>query len=105
FMQVDPLGAGYMGPDYSGVFVYTSTRPTVAVGNRVDIGSSVVANFYGQIQLNEVTIVVAGTGVAAPAPIVVTPAEVATGGARAAQLESVVVQVNSVTVTSVTPTL
>jgi cysteine-rich repeat protein len=98
FMQVDPSGAGYNGPDYSGIFVFKSAHG-VNVGDIVDITDATAANFFGQIQLTNPVIAVKGQGTV-PAPVVVLPAEVATGGSRASQLESVLVRVNNVTVTA-----
>ena len=59
------------------------------------ITTATIANFNGQIQLSGPTVVVdASLGEATPPPVVVTTAEIATGGARATKLESVLVQVN-----------
>lgn len=106
FVQVKAGDAGYAGPDFSGLFVFTgATSPflaQVAVGNRVTIDAN-VAVFQGQTELDAVaavTVVAAGPE-AAPAPVVVTAAEVTTGGARAAALESVLVQVGASTVTAI----
>ncbi len=102
FIQVKETDTGYAGPEDSGVFVYTGgTVPTAAVGNRVDV-TGTIQDFFGQTQLTTVTVTVTSASVEAPpAPIVVTPAQVATGGARAAELEAVLVTVQDVEVTAV----
>ena len=105
YLQVAPTDAGYMGSDDSGLYVYNPGN-TVKVGDRVSITTATIANFNGQIQLSGPTVVVdASLGEATPPPVVVTTAEIATGGARATKLESVLVQVNVVTATSITPAL
>jgi len=105
FLQVPPGSAGYMGADDSGVFVYTGGRPMVARGDLVNLTSATVSSFFGQIQLTRTTVTVVSSGNAAPPPVMVMPAEVATGGARAGALEAVLVQVGPVDVTSITPPL
>jgi hypothetical protein len=73
-------------------------------GDRVNIASATVNDFFGQTQLgNPAGVMVVGVGEAPPAPVPVTPEEVKTGGARAAALESVLVRVSNVTVASITP--
>src|SRR5205085_10790556 len=89
FVQVKEGDTGYMGPDNSGLFVFTNTgSPLLAnatVGARVDIDGH-IANFQGEIELDNVTAVtVDAVGPEqAPAPISVTYAEVKTRGTRAA---------------------
>ncbi|WP_437813487.1 lamin tail domain-containing protein [Sorangium sp. So ce1078] len=98
FVQAKPGDPGYAGPAYSGVYVY-SAGSAVAVGDRVRITSAVVTNFYGQIQLGSVAVeVLASLDEAAPAPEPVAPADIATGGPRAAELEGVLVEVEDVEV-------
>lgn len=96
FVQTKMGDAGYMGVDYSGLFVYTgSMSPLLAnatIGARVSIDGS-LANFQGQLQLvmvSAVTVTAVGPE-ALPAPVSVTYAEVKTGGTRAQTLESVIV--------------
>ena len=103
FLQVRPVDPGYTGPDNSGIFVFAPAN-TVATGDLIDLPTATVASFFGQIQLSGVSgIAVLSSGNAPPPPVVATPADVATGGARAAALESVVVSVETVTVTSINP--
>lgn len=103
FVQVSPGDPGFTTADHSGVFVFTGTAPTVSPGDRVALDNATVADFYGQIQLTGATVRVLTPGGAVPAPVAATPAEVTTGGARAAALEGVLVRVADVTVTSVAP--
>ncbi|WP_437897234.1 lamin tail domain-containing protein [Sorangium sp. So ce124] len=98
FVQAKPGDPGYAGPAYSGVYVY-SPQNTVLVGDRVRIPSAVIASYFGQIQLGSAVVeVIASLGEAAPPPELVAPADIATGGARAAALEGVLVEVEDVTV-------
>ena len=103
FLQVKTGDPGYAGADFSGIFVYAPGN-TVLVGDRVSITSATVQDFFGQLQLSNATVVVdSSLGEEPPAPVVATPAEVATGGAKAAALESVLVTVQNVSVTDIAP--
>ncbi|APR83120.1 Metal dependent amidohydrolase [Minicystis rosea] len=106
FLQIKPGDPDYdatKGANNSGVYVFDSAN-TVKVGDRVTLSSATVSNYFGQIQLTMSTAtVVTSNNEASPAPVVVTPAEVATGGAKAAALESVIVQVDNVKVTDIAP--
>jgi hypothetical protein len=98
FVQVKEGDPGYAGADFSGLFIFTGTgTPPLAnatVGARVTIDGT-VTSFQGQFELDTVTAVtVTSPGPEAPpAPVPATYAEVKTGGARAAALESVIVSV------------
>ncbi|MCB9618416.1 MAG: thrombospondin type 3 repeat-containing protein [Sandaracinus sp.] len=86
----------YAGVDFSGIFVFTSSAPTNSVGEQVDV-TGTVADFFGLAQLATPSITSRGMpGV--PAATVVPPADIATSGARASALQSVLVRVESVTV-------
>src|SRR5262249_20151082 len=77
---------------------------TVKEGDRVTINTATVTDFFTQIELTMLqTVVVTSAAEAPPAPTVVMPAQVATGGADAAKYESVIVEVDNVSVTSITP--
>ena len=102
YMQVELSDPRYVGPDNSGVFVYTGGAPTVMRGQRVTVDGAVVV-FRGEIQLGTGAVVVGGAMGTIPDPIVVEPAEIATGGARAAALEGVLARVDTVTVTNAAP--
>ncbi|MCK6548940.1 amidohydrolase family protein [Myxococcota bacterium] len=116
FMQVV---AGDMAWDttlmerYSGVFVYTgSAGPKPALGDRVDVDGE-AKDFFGQREVDASTaasgsFTVLSSNNPLPAPISVTPAEIATlpdgtDGPRALELEGVLVEVVNVTVTDVAP--
>ena len=105
FVQVKEGDPGYMGADYSGMFVFTgpntATLEAATVGARVTIDGT-VAVFQGQTELDNVTAVtVTSPGPeAAPAPVPATYAEVRTGGSRAMKLESVLVSLGAATVTA-----
>jgi hypothetical protein len=109
FVQVKEGDAGYMGPAYSGLFVYTGPMAPVlanaVVGLRVTIDGN-VTTFQGQIELATISAVIPETmvGEPAPAPIATSYADIKTGGARAAELESVLVQAGAASVSAVNPT-
>jgi cysteine-rich repeat protein len=103
YLQVAPSDAGYTGSDDSGVYVYQPAN-TVKLGDRVTLVTATVSNFSGQIQLDTPTVtVVTSAGEASPAPVTALSSDVATGGTRAAKLESVIVQVTDATVTDIAP--
>ncbi len=104
YAQAEPGTTGYAGVDYAGVFVFTNTAPTVMVGDRVVVANATVADFFGQRQLSGAMVTAMGRAAMAPTPTIVTPAEIATGGMRAAALEGALVQVENVTVTNPSPT-
>lgn len=103
FLQVKETDSGYDGADHSGIYVYAPGH-SAAVGDRVDVTSATVELYYGRTELEDATIeITASANEALPVPVLVTPSEVATGGQRADALESVLVEVQSVTVTDVAP--
>lgn len=102
FAQVPTGHPDYAGVDHSGVFVFTGSsiaRPARGAAVTVD---GAVADYFGETQITASAVTVTGTGTI-PAAVMVTPAEVATGGARADALEGVLVRVASVTVTNAMP--
>jgi large repetitive protein len=104
FLQTKLGDPGYMGSDYSGIFVFDPAN-TVKVGDRVTLQTATVSSFFGQIQLTGPTTVVnASAGEAPPDPVLVTAEEITTSGARAAALESVIVTVKNPKVTNIAPT-
>jgi cysteine-rich repeat protein len=106
FVQVHPSETGrYTGPDYSGLFIFTSTAPAVAVGDRITITKATVADFFGQVQLTGTSITKNSGGNPLPAPVAVSPADVRTGGPKAAALEGVLVELSNVYVTKQEPSL
>jgi large repetitive protein len=106
FIQIKESDAGYAGADNSGVFVFGTPPTGLAVGSRIDLNPTSVTNFHGEIELSGGTAIIKNPGapeMPGPAPIVVTPDQIATGGARATALEGVLVQVANVTVTDPAP--
>jgi hypothetical protein len=109
FVQVKEGDTAYAGSDDSGLFVFTGTTSTflatTTVGARVTIDGSVDV-FDGETELDSldsVTVTAAGPE-AVPAPVSVAYADVGTGGARAATLEGVIVQVGAGNVSAVNAT-
>jgi len=85
------------GGKYSGIYVFAQGLGVdVKVGDIVDIEGTYV-EFYDQSQIEATTVTVTGEGTV-PAPEVVTPAQVHTGGADAEAYEGVLVEVQGVTV-------
>ena len=106
YIQVHPSEtARYQGPDYSGLYVFTSTKPTVAVGDRINITAATLADYFGQLQLTGPAITKITSGNPLPVPLVVSPAEARTTGARATALEGVLVEFDNVYVTKQEPSL
>lgn len=105
FLQIKEGDPGYVDEKNSGVFVFGAPPTGLVVGSRVDLNPTSVTNFHGEIELSGGTPVVKNPGAteAGPAPIVVAPDVVATNGARAAELEGVLVQVANVSVTDAAP--
>lgn len=106
FVQVEEHEPGYVSADHSGLYVYTGGAPSVTAGDRVDIASGVLQNYYGQEELAQVKatdISVVSSGNALPEPILATTAELGDGGGRAEALESVLVKVENAQVTDVAP--
>jgi hypothetical protein len=90
--------------EWGGIYIFTgTTRPAVNVGDLVNAsGSFTVFNGLEQIDVRTGSVMAMGTA-AVPMPVVVTPAEIRTGGTRAMQLQSMLLRVNSVTCTAATP--
>jgi cysteine-rich repeat protein len=104
FVQVREGEAGYQGAAWSGLFVFTRTAPVgVVPGDRVAIASALLVNYFDQLQLNNAVYTKRSGGDPLPAPVVVSPADIRTGGPRARELEGVLVQLNDVFVTLVEP--
>ncbi|HEU4412267.1 MAG TPA: amidohydrolase family protein, partial [Polyangiaceae bacterium] len=86
----------------AGLFAFTGPTPfDVVPGDVVDI-SGTVGEFSGLKQLGTPAFTKVGSG-AVPAPIVVDPARVATGGADVDKYMSMLVRVESVSVTDANP--
>ncbi|TNE92389.1 MAG: hypothetical protein EP330_01680 [Deltaproteobacteria bacterium] len=100
FLQLDVGQPGYTGVDYSGVWAYMPSLTLPEVGDRITIEGA-VDEFFGQRQLNSVVgYTVESQGNTLPEKESVTAAYVATGGAGAAALESVLIEVTDVQVTA-----
>jgi hypothetical protein len=109
FVQIKEGSAGYMGPGYSGLFVFTGPMSTwlanAIVGTRVTVDGN-VATFQGQLELDAISAVIPETMMAEAAPTAIgtTYTEIKTGGTRAMELEGVLVQVGAASVAAVNPT-
>jgi hypothetical protein len=95
FVQTIMGDAGYMGTDYSGMFVFCGTNsPLLAsanIGARVTIDGTTDV-FQGEAELDSVTSVTqTANNNEQVTPVPATYAEVMTGGTRAATLEGVVI--------------
>ena len=91
----------YAGPDFSGIFVFTGAAPGVGRGDGIDITGAEWLERFDRTELEMVMFT--QTAQPEPMPLVVAPADIVTGGPRAEALESVLVRVENVTVTSTNP--
>ncbi|MCC6624739.1 MAG: amidohydrolase family protein [Deltaproteobacteria bacterium] len=92
-------------PENSGLYVFSGSAGTKCTpGTLIDVQGT-VEDYFGQIQMTDATwsVTPGSTTVPLPAPVVVAPADVAVGGAKAKALEAVLVEVRDVMVTSTTP--
>ena len=89
---------------YTGIFVFTgSAAPAVAIGNEVSV-SGTYEEFYKLSEITNPVVTVTNAGTTLPfSPIVVAPADIATGGSKAEELESMLVVVQGVKVAVVNP--
>ncbi|MEM7153820.1 MAG: amidohydrolase family protein [Myxococcota bacterium] len=105
FVQVHPDDPGYMGVDFSGMYIYTAGAFVPNVGDRLTV-SGTVNDFFGQIQLDaagEPAPTLLSMGNELPVPEVTTPADIIEMGPLQAELEGVLVVVNGATVTDTNP--
>ena len=103
FVQTVEGDADYdatLGPRFSGIYVFNGSDTKPVPGDRVDVEGD-VGDFFGQTQLSNSAFTVNSSGNPAPTPVMVSAQDAATGGARAEELEGVVVQIGMVTVTAV----
>lgn len=110
YLQMKPGDPGYADGGYTGIYAY-APGSGVTAGDRLNIPAATPTNYYGQIQLTGALMIADGgvtvmsTGEAAPAPELVSPADVATDGGLAVAYEGMLVRVDNVTVTDVAPPL
>jgi hypothetical protein len=106
-MQVPSDHADYDGVELSGIFVFTSDPPVigttpVTAGMTVDVVGD-LTDFFGQPQLDFVTVTMSATAGAEVVPVETTAAALNTGGASANDLLNVLVRVVDVAVSDPTP--
>ncbi|MBX3273598.1 MAG: thrombospondin type 3 repeat-containing protein [Sandaracinaceae bacterium] len=87
----------FAGVDFSGIFVFTGSAPTVTRGQVVNV-SGTTGDFFGLAQLTSPTVTPVSSG-AEPAPLAVAASAITTMGPRASALQSVLVRVGASTVT------
>lgn len=108
FLQMSPDDPFHEGVENSGLFVFVpAANPAgldeVAEGDAVEVAGRVGA-FFGQLQLQDVTSIdPVEEGMAMPEPVVLAPADIATGGPLAEAYEGTLVRVEEVEVTAVNP--
>ena len=99
----DPSFDPNLAENFSGLFVFTSAAgDKPARGDRIDLSGD-IGDFFGQTQLSNSQFTVLSSDNPMPAPIMVMPGEVTTGGLRADALEGVLVRVDMVSVVDVMP--
>lgn len=93
----------FAGTDFSGIYAPDNTTDCVShrVGDRVDVTRAETANFFGEVQLADVTLEVVSRNNTLPNPVIITAASVA--GNANSPLNAVLVEVQNVEVTSVNP--
>lgn len=99
FVQTIAGDPGYMGTDYSGMFVFCGTNSPLLtsanIGARVTIDGT-TDSFQGEAEIDSVTAVMqTANNHEMVTPVTATYAEVATGGTRAATLEGVVISLGA----------
>jgi large repetitive protein len=100
FIQAREGTPGYNGVNYSGLFVFDRGATKPAQGDVIDL-TGTLTEFSGQIQLTTPTnVMVASQNNPLPAPTVLTSAELKAPSTRGPQLESTLVQLEGVTVSS-----
>jgi hypothetical protein len=102
-VQLPASDLKYDGAAYSALYVFNGSDPKPAIGDKVDV-SGVVSDYFGEVELTSSSWTIVTSGVGAPAPLVVTPAEVAVGGANADAYEALLVKVQNVSVLNIAPT-
>jgi hypothetical protein len=91
---------GYTGPDYSAIFVFTGSAPSVTPGQRVSFDGT-VTTFHAQLELTQVSGIQVGQSAPVPDPVVIADPGQAASGDMAARLEGQLVQVGPVQVSAV----
>ena len=107
-VQVSPDDPAYEGAEFSGLYVYTGGVPLLPDGTPVTRGMNVDATgglgmFGGQLQFARPTVTAAATSYGLPTPVAVSPMDIA-AGSMALAYESVLVTVDTVTVSDVMET-
>jgi cytosine/adenosine deaminase-related metal-dependent hydrolase len=103
FVQVHPDDPGYVGPDYSGLFVYHGSGFSPQAGDRVTVTGS-VQDWFGQIQLIAgADAIVLSSGNPEVEPTATTVAAIVEGGIDQEALEGVVVRIDDLVVSDIAP--
>jgi cytosine/adenosine deaminase-related metal-dependent hydrolase len=87
--------------DYGGCYIYLDATPTVSEGDVVTVAGEYM-EYYGLCEVAYADVTVTGSA-DLPDPVVVSACDIATGGADGERYESMLVRVESVTVTSSNP--
>ena len=98
----DPSSDEWQGEDHAAVFVWNPNHEQPIVGSRVLI-YGVVAEYYGQRQIQATDVWVDESDISPPVPIEASVADVTIGGSRAQALEGALIRLNNVEVTNTTP--
>lgn len=101
FMQVPETAPGYAGPQNSGVFVFTSSRPDNTAGQLVSVTGE-VDEFFELTELTFTDVSVIGSA-SIPPPAVISMAVLTGGEAGLEPYEGVLVTIGPVTVTNAAP--
>lgn len=107
FIQVPEADYTELGASFSGIYIYVPSSNSAGLtipqmGDFVAV-EGLVYNYYGQLELSNVTLVeVLATGQALPTPVTVEPADVGTAGVDKDRYESVLLRTEG-TVTDLSP--
>jgi len=109
FMQIPEVEQDtVLGARFSGIYIYVPSSNPLGLqipqeGDMVNV-TGTIQNWYGQIQISNVTsIVILSHSNPLPPPVFANPCEVSTGGTLSQDYEGVLVNVRSATVTALNP--
>lgn len=89
--------------EYGGLYVFTGTGGEKPEAGQLIILSGSVDDYFGQIQLRPMAFEVLPSPGEIPEPLVISPADVAQGGAKEKAYEGLLVEVRDVVVTDASP--
>jgi predicted extracellular nuclease len=89
------------GTENAGIYVYDQGKTVVVAGDEISVDGT-YTEYYDMAELKSPTVAITGHG-STLSPIVVSACDVGTAGSKAEQYESMLLEVQNVTVTSANP--